>query len=162
MSYRIEGLAPSLFQHLVGLSDAELARHHAQRHPVTEANACPCRITLQDAEVGETVILVNYAHQPAPGPYQSRHAIYVREQALAAAVHVGTVPEQFQRRLLSIRAFDRDHQMVTADVCDGLLAEPLIERCFADPQVAYQHIHFARRGCFAGRVDRHPSRTALP
>ena len=33
-------------------------------------------------------------------------------------------------------------------------AAPLIERYLARDDVAYLHIHFARRGCFACRVDR--------
>jgi hypothetical protein len=43
---------------------------------------------------------------------------------------------------------------VDADVVDGAEAEPLIERYLARGDVAYLHIHYARRGCFACRVDR--------
>jgi hypothetical protein len=44
--------------------------------------------------------------------------------------------------------------MVDADVIDGQDVESLIRRLFADPGIAYLHIHFARPGCFACRVDR--------
>ena len=44
--------------------------------------------------------------------------------------------------------------MVDADVVDGAAAEPLIQRYLARADVAYLHIHFARRGCYACRADR--------
>jgi hypothetical protein len=44
--------------------------------------------------------------------------------------------------------------MVDGDVCDGTALGPLIERMFANPEAQYLHVHFARRGCYAGRVDR--------
>jgi hypothetical protein len=37
---------------------------------------------------------------------------------------------------------------------DGADAAPLFERYLARADVAYLHVHFARRGCFACRVDR--------
>jgi hypothetical protein len=44
--------------------------------------------------------------------------------------------------------------MVDADIVDGAVAAPLIERLLARADVGYLHLHFARRGCFACRVDR--------
>jgi hypothetical protein len=41
-----------------------------------------------------------------------------------------------------------------ADVAQGTALEPLIERLFDDDSVAYLHIHIARPGCYAARVDR--------
>ena len=64
------------------------------------------------------------------------------------------IPEQLAIRLLSVRAFDGDGMMIDADVVEGTGLEPLIERMFADGRVAYLHVHNARRGCFAARVDR--------
>jgi hypothetical protein len=29
-----------------------------------------------------------------------------------------------------------------------------VERLFANPRSAYIHVHYARRGCYAARVDR--------
>ena len=57
-------------------------------------------------------------------------------------------------RLLSLRAFDDAGMLVDADVADGTELEPLIERQLADAQVRYLHIHFARPGCYAARVER--------
>ncbi len=64
------------------------------------------------------------------------------------------MPEQLRRRLLSVRAFDKDDMLTGADVVDGQALEGLIDRLFADPEAAYLHVHFARHGCYAARVER--------
>lgn len=76
------------------------------------------------------------------------------EGAERAFDSVNTLPPVLLPRTLSLRAFDRDHMMVDADLVDGEQAETLIARLFAHPRVEYIHAHFARRGCFACRIDR--------
>jgi transcriptional regulator len=44
--------------------------------------------------------------------------------------------------------------IVDAEVVDGGEIEAQIERFFARHDVAYLHVHYARRGCYACRVDR--------
>ena len=44
--------------------------------------------------------------------------------------------------------------MVDADVVDGQVLAGLIERFFGNPDVAYLHAHYAKRGCYAARIDR--------
>ena len=154
MSYLITGLPLAAFQPLFDLTDAELAERHIVRMPVTAKPGFPCRITLADAEPGETVLLLNHEHQDAETPYRSSHAIFVREAAREMVSVKDAVPECLATRLLSIRAFDAAGMMVDADVVEGVDLEPLIAKMFADDAVAYLHAHNARRGCFAARVDR--------
>lgn len=154
MSFRITGLAADPFRPLFGLPDTELARRNARRYIAGDADSYPDRIELRHARPGEAVLLVNHEHQSAPSPYRAAHAVFVLEGAGAAFDRVGVVPDVLRPRLLSLRAFDAQHWMVDADVVDGSAIEALIERLFADPQVAYLHAHFARRGCYACRVDR--------
>ena len=136
------------------LSDAELAARHAVRMRVAKKPGAPCRVTLADAEPGETVLLVNHEHLPVASPYRSAHAIFVREGAEVPARFENAVPEPLAIRLLSVRAFDAAGMMIDAEVVEGRDLEPLIARFFADPAVAYLHVHNARPGCFAARVDR--------
>lgn len=151
MAFRITGLPAAPFTHLFGLSDAELARHGAQR---LHGAGNPDRISLRDTTEDETVLLVNHEHQPADTPYRSRHAIFVREGATATFDAVDTVPDMLRCRLLSLRAFDAAGMMVDADIVDGMAAEGLIERLLGQPEVCYIHAHFARRGCYAALIRR--------
>ena len=152
--YRVTGLPLETFDHLFGLSDAELAQQGVQRVVADAKPGYPCRVSLEDAEPGEALLLLNFEHQPADTPYRSRHAIFVREGARATYRGDGMLPEQLRVRLLSLRAFDADHMMVDADVAEGREAEPVIERLLADPRTASIHVHFARRGGFGARIDR--------
>jgi hypothetical protein len=154
MSFRITGLAAAQFERLFGLADDELARHHARRCIADQPAGFPDRIELRHAAPGETLLLVNYTHQPAASPYRAAHAVFVLEGARTAFDRVDDVPEVLRPRVLSLRAFDAQHLMVDADLVDGREVESLIERLLADPQVAYVHSHYAKRGCYACRIDR--------
>ena len=154
MSFRIRGLPASEFDHLAGASEERLRALGAQRVRVTSPHAAPDRISLRDAEPGESVLLLNYEHLPVATPYRSRHAIYVVEGEQRTFDAVGVVPDVMRRRLLALRAFDAQGMMIDADVTDGREAEALIERLLADERAAYLHAHYAKRGCFAARIER--------
>jgi hypothetical protein len=154
MSFRITGLDAKPFRHLYGLSDSELAAHGAIRYVAESKPGYPDRVELRDVEPGESVLLVNYEHQPTESPYRSSHAIYVREGAEEAYNRVGEVPQCMLIRPLSLRAFDDKGMMVDADLVEGSDVEAMIARMFENPNVAYIHAHNARRGCYAARIDR--------
>jgi hypothetical protein len=78
----------------------------------------------------------------------------VRRNAGATRVAINEVPEQQRRRLLSVRAYDATHRITDADVVPGTELPTLIGRLFGDPGVSYLHVHNARYGCYACRVDR--------
>jgi len=153
MSFRITGLPAADFSAWFALNDEELALRHATRRVVDEPNAYPCRISLTDAAVGEEVLLINHEHLPVESPYRSRHAIYIRANETTYDA-VDQVPDILRRRLLSLRAFDDAGMMTGCEVVEGRDIEPVIAQLFAEPQAAYLHVHFARPGCYASRIDR--------
>jgi hypothetical protein len=154
MSFRITGLSPEPFRHLFGLSADELARHGARRYVADAASAYPDRIEVRDAAPGESVLLVNYTHQPADTPYQAKFAIFVREGAEAAFDAVDAVPEAMRRRTISLRGFDAEHMLVKAELADGKALAGPVALLFADPRIAYIQAHYAAPGCYAARIDR--------
>jgi len=154
MSYRYIGLSSEPFASLHAMSDAQLATIGAQRMVVDEKPGFPCRITLADAEPGERVILLSYNHQHAETPYKSAGPIFVREAA-RETYNSSTVPPVFLTgRLLSARAYDAGGMMVDADVAEGTQIETLVDKLFANRSTDYVHIHYAKRGCYAARVER--------
>ena len=153
MSYRIIGLDPAPFRDLPFLADAALAERGVQRVRVEKKPSAPCRISLDDAEVGESVLLLNHDHQPANTPYRQQGPIFVRETE-ERFERVGVIPPALARRTLSLRGFDEEDMMIEADLVEGAEAAGLIERLFANPRVAYIHAHYARRGCFAALIER--------
>ena len=154
MDYVVSGLPLAAFQPLFGLDDAALRAHGAVRVRADATPGFPCRITLEDAAPGESLLLLHWTHKPAGTPYRSGGPIFVRESALATARVRNAVPPQQRDRLLSVRSYDADGWMHDADVVEGTQLEATIERLFADPRIAYLHVHNARRGCYACRIDR--------
>ena len=154
MDFRISGLPLASFAPLFALSDAELAARDIVRTVADTKPGFPCRVSLRDAEAGESLLLLNYEHLPVTSPYRSRHAIYVRENATEAQLDVNEVPEVLRTRLLSLRAFDEAGMMIGADVVQGRDCATTIEQMLSRPEVRYLHIHNAKPGCFAARVDR--------
>lgn len=154
MSFQIHALSPAQFEPLFALSDSELTKARATRMIVEEKPGYPCRVSLADAEIGETVILMNFQHQPAESPYQATHAIFVRQNVEQAFPDIGVIPESIKTRLISVRAFDDEHNMINADVVDGSRLSESIQAILQDTKVAYLHLHNAKPGCFAARVTR--------
>ena len=154
MNFRISGLPVAHFTPLFGLSDELLSTRGVVRRTADRTPGYPCRVSLRDADVGEPVLLMNYEHLPGNGPYRSSHAIYVREYALEAKLAVNEIPTLLQTRMLSVRAFDALGMMVDADVVEGIDLPALIDRYLANRQIHFMHVHNAKPGCFAARVDR--------
>jgi Protein of unknown function (DUF1203) len=153
MNYQLRGLEPAPFEKLFDLDDEALAALGMRRMRSDQPVGFPCRISLEDTPVGEEVILLPFNHQDSRSPYRASGPIFVRRGRTAARI-VNELPSYLTLRPLSVRAYDAADEMVDADVVDGAAAEPLILRYLARADVAYLHIHFARRGCYACRVDR--------
>jgi hypothetical protein len=98
MTFQISALDRQLFTKLFELPDSELAANMAVRRTATTKPGFPCRVSLEDAEVGEELILVNYEHQPSTSPYRAAHAIFVRKGVEQAQPAVGKVPDLFNDR----------------------------------------------------------------
>lgn len=154
MTFRITALDYAPFAPLFTLSDAELASRGARRVVADTSTGFPCRVSLEDAAVGETLILANHRHLDGDTPYAASHAVFVRAGARPATPVPGEIPAVLRRRLLSVRAYDADRMMIDADVVPGESVAPALAALFARPETAFVHIHNARPGCFAAAAVR--------
>lgn len=136
------------------MSDAELQQHRAKRITVAKIPGTPCRVSLQDAEVGEEVILVHYEHQSADSPFRSSDAVYVRNNVEQGQFEMNEIPELFRHRLMSVRGFSEGHYLVDADAVEGTELETILDQILGNPNVDYIHLRYAKSGCFAARVER--------
>jgi len=152
--FRIQSLDPAPWAQLLQASDEVLHRAGAARVIADRRPGYPCRVSLQDAEPGESLLLVPFAHQPGDTPYRASGPVYLRERAQPLRCRVDEVPAVLHSRKLSVRAYDGRDWLIAAEVCEGTALEEAIEAQFGNPAVRYLHIHFAGPGCFACRVDR--------
>lgn len=154
MNFQIYPLQGAGFTHLFDLTDVELATRQARREVVASHPGTPCRVSMQDAAVGETVILFNYEHQPENSPYRACHAVFIRQNAEQASFDVNEVPDVIRARLISLRYFDHSHMMIDADVVSGEAVAKELTAAFDNDEIAYVHIHNAKPGCFAASARR--------
>lgn len=153
MTYRITGLDPGPYKPLFGLSDDELAERGIVRMRVTQKPSFPCRVSLTDREVGESVLLLNHVSHDVANPYRASHAIFVTD--VAQAEFVDEVPPVFETRVLSLRAFDKNGMMADAVLAQVGEADPAIRKLFTNPEIETIHAHNATRGCFSAKIERH-------
>jgi hypothetical protein len=153
-SFKLIGLPAESFSHLFDLSDEELAACYARRVFATSKPGYPCRVSLSDADPGEELLLLPFEHQAGSSPYRSAGPIFVRKAAVPADLDVGEIPDYVRTRLMSVRAYDSTDFMTDAVVCEGTDARGVIETMFARAEVAYIHLHNAKRGCFSCKAVR--------
>jgi len=153
-SFQFIALPSEQFAPLFSQSDAELQAIGARRMVVDEKPGYPCRVSLADAEVGETVLLIPFTHHDVSSPYRASGPIFVRKGVSTASPIAEEIPIMFRHRLLSIRGYDAAAMMVAAEVVNGTDLETTIRRLFTNEHVSYLHIHNARPGCYNCRVVR--------
>lgn len=154
MTFHVRGLDAEPFAKLFRLDEAALKGIGAQRVVADASDLYPCRIALERVAEGEELLLLNHAHQTNPGsPYRSAGPIFVSRSARTGSYR-GELPPMLRDRLLSLRAYDANAFIVDAEVAEGGDVVSLIKRFFANAQVSHVDAHFARRGCFAARIER--------
>src|SRR5262249_39010186 len=153
-SFQFIAADASQFASLFDLSDDALAKLGARRMTVDANPGFPCRVSLAEAEVGETVLLLPFVHHDVTSPYRASGPIFVRKAVDTARLGRGEIPAMLRHRLLSVRAYDADAILRAADVLPGAELDLAIERFFADERIAYLHIHNARPGCYNCAVVR--------
>ena len=164
MSPAMTGLPRQDFAHLSGLNDKVLRLQNIMRQTVDAKPGPSCRITLQDADAGETVLLLSYQSHDVPAPCALRSAAYVREGAAQAAAYRDALPPVFADRPVALRLFNQDAMLVGADMSFNPGVKAKIEQGFARVEVAGIHGHNPVYGCFVagiGRESRHALVQAL-
>lgn len=154
MTFQIHALPIEPFAADAALPDDALRERGIRRVVADGKPHYPCRVSLQDAVAGERLLLLPYLHHDVDTPYRASGPVYVREGAVRALPGVDEVPALLRSRLLSLRAYDARGMMAWAEAVPGSEIESAIAQLFAIERVAYLHVHYAKPGCYACRVER--------
>jgi len=150
MAYRIAGLDPAAF------ADSEqMIAAGAIRVTADKPNAFPCRITLEDAEPGESLLLLNHLSADVATPFRASHAIYIREGAREASLYADVMPAFISSRATSLRGFDAAGMMREAFLAAPGEADAGTRRLLERKEISHVDIHTAAWGCFLARAERH-------
>lgn len=154
MDFQINALPQEIFAPLFMLDDDALAAQGIIRMVADAKPSFPCRVSLEDAEVGEEVLLLPYQHLSMHTPYQASGPIFVRKIGKTAQLAPNEIPRSLNHRLLSVRGYDRFGMMKSAVVTEGSALQGVIRDFFRDTNIDFLHIHNAKPGCFSCAVVR--------
>ena len=153
-SFQIVALDHQQFTRYFEMPDDELRQLGIVRRIADESPGFQCRVSLEDAKIGDELILLSYLHQSAASPYRASGPVYVRRSAKQARLPQDVLPPYATRLLISMRAYDAEHMMLQANVVDGTAAKMALETLLQSEQVAYVQLHNAKQGCFTCQVNR--------
>ena len=154
IKFKFLALSESLFESFFLMSDSELAENGGMWVEVDSSPGYPCRISLEDANVGERVLAISFTHHAVKSPYKSSGPIFVRENVKQANLELNQVPLMLRHRLLSIRGFNSDAMMIAAEVVEGAQLESHLIKLFQNSNIDYIHVHNAMPGCYNCMVIR--------
>jgi Protein of unknown function (DUF1203) len=139
---------------------AEAARAAAEAgapdHAVVPADSprgYPCRHCLRWAQPGERMILFPFASVPPGRPYSESGPIFVHADPCERYRATEEYPADFREGRV-VRAYNSQHDMIAAEVANGVGPEALIERFLQMPETALIHIRSVSRGCYTMEIER--------
>ena len=136
------------------MSQEELKQKDIRSCIVDSFPGYPCRISLQDAPVGEEVFLLTHEHHTTKSPYRASGPIFIRKNASSAHLGPNQIPKMLVHRLLSLRSYNSEGMMLDASTVAGTELRSVILDIFKNSQVSYIHIHNAGPGCYNCTVER--------
>ena len=96
----IHPLQKKEFENLFSFSDTELKKQGIRRMTADTKPGFPCRVSLQDADIGDEVLLLPYAFHETASPYRASGPIFIRRNAATAQLNTNQIPVMLQHRLL--------------------------------------------------------------
>ena len=154
MNFLITALGHESFESMFKLSDKELSELGGMKMIVDEKPGFPCRVSLEDANIGEEVILVPFEHHKTNSPYQAKGPIFVRKGQKQRKLEVNEIPKMLEHRLLSFRGYDNDGIMKSAKTESGKDSLRIIREIFGEKSIEYIQIHNSSPGCYNCQVNR--------
>ncbi|MGR3808956.1 DUF1203 domain-containing protein [Jiulongibacter sp. NS-SX5] len=142
------------FQNLFDLDEDELKKIGAVIMVVDEKPGFPCRLSLEDAHIGEEVILFPYEHHKVESPYRASGPIFVRKNVTKANLEINEIPVMLEHRLLSLRIYNEDAMMIDARTVHGSILKKEIQDVFKNQKALYIQVHNAGPGCYNCQINR--------
>lgn len=142
------------FEHLFDMTENELKKLSATRMIVTSKPGFPCRVSLEDAEIDEEVILFSYEHHKVTTPFISSGPIFVRKNAKKAELKINEIPLMLNHRLLSLRIYNVYGMMIDAKTVKGNELKAQIQQILSNTSASYIQVHNAGPGCYNCQIIR--------
>ncbi len=150
----ISGIKRHDVEKLFKLDEKELNAQGIVKLMVNEKPGFPCRVSLEDANIGEEILAFNYEHHKTISPYRSSGPVFVRLNADEARLRKNEIPKMLEHRYLSLRTYDSEGMMIAATTTKGRYLENSIQEIFENEKAQYIQVHNAKPGCYNCQIDR--------
>jgi hypothetical protein len=144
----------NIYNQQFNLTDKELAEKSMIKMIVDQKPGYPCRVTLEDAEIGEEVLLFPFEFHKTNSPYKASGPVFIRKNAIKAILEVNEIPEMLFQRQQTLRGYDSNGIMITAKSPKRKELRIEIETILCYPRVSYVQIHNTNPGCYNCEVKR--------
>ena len=142
------------YNQLFKLTESELADKNIIKMIVDEKPGYPCRVTLEDAEIGEEVLLFPFEFHNTKSPYKASGPIFIRKNSLKANLEINEIPEMLFQRNQTLRAYDKNGMMINAISPTTSELKRGIETLFSNVNTSYIQIHNTNPGCYNCQANR--------
>lgn len=121
---------------------------------VRPADSAPCRHCLRITKPGEHLIVFAYQPFANVGPYAEVGPVFVHAAPCKAYANRDTFPEDFRKRIMTMRGYNAEGTIETAELSEAGNPEATIERLFSNGRVSFIHARNPAWGCYDFRIDR--------
>ena len=118
---------------------------------VDEQGGSPLRCCLRPATPGDHLLLIAYRPFSRPGPYAEAGPVFIHAERCAGYAEPSQYPAGYRDwKPLIFRPYHYGGRMAYPAIAmvDGLQAEQIIEKIFADPTIEVIHARNVYAGCY--------------
>lgn len=154
VNFQITNIPSNEIQHLLNSKTINANIPNVRKMIVDEKPGYPCRLSLEDANIGEEVLLFTYEHHNVRSPYQASGPVFIRTSAKEANLSQNEIPLMLHHRLLSLRIYDENAMMIDARTIEGKKLEETIQDIFSSDATKYIQVHNSSPGCYNCQINR--------
>ena len=118
------------------------------------ADPAPCRHCLRITKPGERLIVFAYQPFASAGPYAEVGPVFVHAADCEAYADRGVFPEDFRNRVLTIRGYNAEGTIETAELSAAGNPEGSIDRLFSNERLSFIHVRNPAWGCYDFQIER--------
>ena len=153
INFKISAIA-NIYSPLFKLTTEELGEMNMVKMLVDAKPGFPCRVTLEDAEIGEEVLLLPFEYHKTTSPYKASGPIFIRKNAVKADLAVNEIPAMLLKRQQTLRVYDTNGMMIAAKSPSADEIRKEIEVAFSSQSASYIQILNTNPGCYNCQVNR--------
>lgn len=150
----ISGIQQNEVEQLFRMNEKELRAKGICKIKVDEKPGFPCRVSLEDANIGEEILAFNYEHHKVNSPYRASGPVFIRFGVEEKKLKTNEIPKLLEHRYLSLRTYDIGGIMIDAMTVEGKHLNDAVQEIFANAKAEYIQVHNAKPGCYNCQIDR--------